>query len=126
MKPVDQTIFGEKGDCFEACLASILEIPLEVIPVFKESDWFRRTNEWLAKRGLFYVEVRFDEDGLDLMQKFMGYHLICGVAERGLHHAVIGYKGVIVHDPHPSRAGIPPEEDKTYGFLIPLWEKGSL
>jgi hypothetical protein len=126
LKPIDQTVFGEKGDCFEACLASILEIPLEVIPVFKESDWFKRVNEWLVTRGLFYIEVRFDEEAINLMKKFMGYHLMCGVAERGLHHAVVGFKGDVVHDPHPSKAGFPPEASLTYGFLIPLWEKGSL
>lgn len=126
MKPVDQTILGEKGNCFAACLASILEIPIDIIPEFNDPQWLRLTNEWLAKRGLFYIEVKFEDDHYEFLKKFMGYHLICGRAWRNFDHAVVGYKGEIVHDPHPSKAGFPPEASLTYGFLIPSWEKGSL
>ena len=37
MKPVDQTLLasrGEPGDCWRACIASILELPIEDVPHF--------------------------------------------------------------------------------------------
>ena len=41
MKPVDQTLFGEgRGNCLPACIASVLELPLEAVPHFVlEDDW---------------------------------------------------------------------------------------
>lgn len=51
MKAIDQTTFGKEGNCFAASLASVLELPLDSVPNFcvaYPSDWFAKTNEWLA------------------------------------------------------------------------------
>jgi len=35
MKPVDQTAFGpSKGNCLSASIASLLELPIEDVPLF--------------------------------------------------------------------------------------------
>lgn len=41
MKPVDQTTFGfPGGNCFSACIASLLEMPLDDVPYFMHGDWY--------------------------------------------------------------------------------------
>jgi hypothetical protein len=55
MKPVYQRIIDAgKGDCFAACLASILELPLESVPNFRaletpEADMNKLAREWLKE-----------------------------------------------------------------------------
>jgi hypothetical protein len=85
--PVDQTTYGlHDGNCFSACLASILEIPIAGVPVFLGSYW-DDFLPWLAERGL----------GASLYRKRFA----------GKMHACVAYDGTIVHDPHPSRDGLP-------------------
>lgn len=51
MIPVDQTTYGHTdGNCFSACVASILEIPIEEVPntLGVNAELMR----WLAGRGL--------------------------------------------------------------------------
>lgn len=130
MKPLHQTIFGgdngdstARGNCFAACIASILELPLEAVPNFCDhDDWRHHVNEWLQPRGLFYVDFRLDDGSwrIEHAVQYAGYHVISGPAERGLRHAVVGYKGNAVHDPHPSGAML--LEDQEFGFLVPTLE----
>ncbi len=44
MKPVDQTTFGHPGgNCFSACVASLLEMSVDQVPYFMgHDDWFGR------------------------------------------------------------------------------------
>ena len=49
MIPVTQTTFAPAGNCLAACLASILEVPIEAIPNFHANDDF-----WLN----FYTYIR--------------------------------------------------------------------
>ena len=66
MKPVMQTIFPSddnplRGNCFAACIASLLEMSLEDVPHLTEhDDWRERTNDWLGGLGLGMVEVFLD------------------------------------------------------------------
>jgi len=59
VKPVDMTILGRQGDCWRACIASIVEVPIEVVPHFMlDADldgggWAQAraaTDLWLAER----------------------------------------------------------------------------
>lgn len=129
MKPVMQTRLGADGNCFEACIASILEIPLEEVPdlggAATPEKWATIINVWLAKRGLQYVELDYQEDGDALWRCISTYHIIIGHELRGVYHAVVGKNGKPVHDPYPGGA----EEfvwggDFTrLGFLICTGEK---
>lgn len=59
MIPVDQTIpKPPKGDCFRACIASILELPILNLPNphHPEFHWWDAWNKWLDDRGLDLVE----------------------------------------------------------------------
>ncbi len=110
MKPVDQTIFGMPlGNCFQACVASILELPLEAVPNFNEYEhmWFPEFCEWAQLRGLNPVicDVRDKDEWPSLCGK-AGYYIASGPGPRGIFHAVVYNGPEMVHDPHPSREGI--------------------
>lgn len=107
MKPIDQTKLhnpedGVNGNCMAASLASILELPLSEVPKFEdmgESKWWIALRRWLKRLGFhllawdkeFYMPV---------------YFIAGGPSPRGVEHSVV-YRGTkMVHDPHPSRAGL--------------------
>ncbi len=119
MKPVSQTLFGDKiGNCFAACIASLLELPINEVPNFcayPADSWTEKLDEWLAARGLFSVEVRLDPEKPVLYPVPVGvFCILTGPSPRGSFlHSVIGgsvrcgeqHGFEIVHDPHPSGAG---------------------
>lgn len=111
---------GERGNCFATCIASILEAPLAEVPNFCNSDlWRWDLNRWLAPRGLTYVDVSLPGDARDELVEFWGYHVISGDGPRGHRHSVVGLKGEIVWDPHPSRAGLLGKpDDWEFGLLV--------
>jgi hypothetical protein len=126
MKPQHQTQFGTgkngepHGNCFATALACILELPVEEVPNFCETDdWRLRVDAWLAQFGLFYMDIEL-KDGLTAPEVFAaaGYHVISGDGPRGCRHSVVGRAGCFVHDPHPSGEGLLTKEE--FGFLVPL------
>jgi len=101
--PVDQLT---EHDCLRACVASLLSIPVEEVPDFGiEAGQWDRLNAWLGERGLYAV-------CLDA-QAFKpwvpsGYHMMGGKPAGGDadRHMVVGWRGEMVHDPHPTRYGL--------------------
>lgn len=101
MKPVFQTIVHpEHGNCWAACLASILECPLECIPNFMadgESYFRLREQEWLRSQGLYVVRVFHPWDGCSKglscdIRSLMDMPFIASVPSQkfeGVSHAVI-------------------------------------
>jgi len=115
MRPVDQTTFGGEGNCVSACIASILEAPIEEVPFFfgpPDVGWLR-AHTWLWRRGLHLLQVDTRADWI-----VCGYMVLEGPSPRGLGHAVVGYAGVMTHDPHPSRGGLVSVESAR--VLVPL------
>lgn len=48
-----QLVTGNKrGDCFRACLANILEIPIEQVPNYYSRAWYLKTQRFLRQYGL--------------------------------------------------------------------------
>lgn len=99
MKPVLQTIFGrDNGNCFNACLASVLEIELSSIPYFMHDDnWIEKYNQWLIENfGVYVLDVSTETPETTLK----GYHLIVGYNEiSDCYHSQVGFNGKVVHDP---------------------------
>lgn len=113
MKPVDQTTFGVPGgNCFSACVASLLHLSIDEVPYFMGAeDWFAYFEEWLQTRNhypLCFHLHRYTPRGL---------HILSGLSPRGP-HSVVARGTEIVHDPHPSRAGLLERGDAI--VLIPL------
>lgn len=135
MKPVDQTNFGMPGgNCFSACLASLLEIDLAEVPYFMgEADWVGAVNRWLQPRGLYALLLK-SNDGEDY-RFLQGFYILSGTSPRAngeidpetklpWQHSVIARGNKVVHDPHPSRAGILSRLDAV--VLLPLDPAGLL
>ena len=123
MKKVYQTKFGNiSGNCFPACVASILEIPLETIPnvcVLGE-DWFESFLFWCGTIGFSYVELFGEYRKMTDGQLCM----VTGKSPRGdFRHCVVGrFEGgkiEIIHDPHPDGTGIDGDAEQ-YGVFIPI------
>jgi len=149
MIPVTQTRTGApKGNCTEACIASLLECSLEEVPsLWHEDDGEEGPRDptgqrnfqlyaFIVSRGFFFACYRFEHDYplTELAQQFkrlpvpavthmeQGY-IIGGHTPDGVPHAVVGGVGGVVHDPNPSRRGIVTFDEVT--VLVPLdvvWE----
>lgn len=114
MIPVMQTIFTNTntlgGNCLPAAVASILELPLYVVPHFVQldidsngkDDWYKLLMDWLKIRGLHIQQRVLGEPNVD------EYYLVTGQSPRysQLHHAVVYKNGLLVHDPHPDNTGV--------------------
>lgn len=115
---VYQTIFGNDprnpGNCFQACVASLFDLPLEDVPHFvAEKNWWRFLEQWLLQFGLYPVNIEY--------KGFMpqGYTILNGKSPRGYAHSVIVKGGRIVHDPHPAGGGVEPED---YTVFVKIME----
>jgi len=116
------------GNCFEACIASLLECPLHAVPDFPRDngDFIEAVQRWLSStENMFYCRVPVDEDS-DAAAAFVTgdvWHVIEGVSERGGQHACVGLNGRLVHDPHPGGHGLVKVE--SFGFLASRMKEGS-
>ena len=128
MIPIKQTKVGKQGNCFEACIASVLECSIEDIPNIrneKHECCNEILNEWLSQRGLFYLELRVLQGHEDLVFGHGDfYYFQIGLTERsealgGLGHCVVCKQGRMVFDPHPSSAGLlPSDENALIGVFL--------
>jgi hypothetical protein len=138
MKPVMQTIFPTEekpmqGNCFAACIASILEISIEDVPDFcaKPGDWATACNEWLANFGLALLSVKAETEPFPMFPLPAGvWCLPYGITDRHptrLHSIVGRSRGGLsdgrfdieyVHDPFPGGNKI--QKLKGVDFLIPI------
>jgi hypothetical protein len=97
MTPVDQDVFGEgKGNCWAACIASLLDLPLSEVPNFcgepeRNDNWFKDTDEWLKQRG--YRIIGF-EGATGISMGEGAYALVTGPSPRGnFSHVVVWESG---------------------------------
>ena len=95
---------GERGNCWQAAVASVLELPLDEVPNIQEWDdsivWFDKFREWLRQYGLSALGL--STGGNITIQ---GYHLIeckSTTLNNGELHVVVGLNGKVVHDPNPN------------------------
>lgn len=106
---VDQTILyspgaTKKGNCTEASVASILGLTLDQVPDFRANG-----DDALSFWDAF--ETFINSHGFEVMMLPGDYapdalYLASGLSPRGVHHMVVMRGGKLVHDPHPSKAGI--------------------
>lgn len=132
MIPITQTRVhtesGPPGNCFPAAIASLLHCDLDAVPQPEEGDrndwgaYWPRVAEFLACRGLFMLLVPHGPDSHESTATYAGWErslcMAMGMGPRGHRHVVV-YRGhELVHDPHPSRAGLVSIEALAY--LVPL------
>jgi len=122
MNPVYQTIFGGKeGNCFQAALASIMELPLKDVPhfmLYDDDNWWEKYENWAKQFGLQPIGI--DPGG---EWKPRGWHLILGGSPRGdFDHCIVGFAGKPVHDPYPN-GKCELNDIKSYEFFVQLEPK---
>ncbi len=97
------------GNCWSACLASILDVDLADVPNFVGDDddpnneWPDNCIEWLKERSYLLDWWRIGEGGDP-----SGWAIAGGLARgRGdIRHACVFFNGQPWFDPHPSNAGL--------------------
>lgn len=140
MTPVRQRVFVAThpkgyGDCMRACLASVLDYPLErVLDVCTDevrADWSGSIGRWLADRGLILRPRRLGDPRLAGV-----YGIGTGDSPRGAFlHAVVTKGDRVVFDPHPSDDGVTrlhhvevlealTEEQEALHLRGELWRRG--
>jgi hypothetical protein len=125
----DKTVKNDgHGNCFHACVASILELPLRKVANFttiEPGEWFKRWAVWLGDRGFKLTHSRGGEAP-------SGYSIATVFTERTypadhplkpgarIAHACVAFDGVVVHDPYP----LPTQEREIryYAMIVPLTE----
>lgn len=112
MTPQRQTIFvatNEKarGNCMSACIASILDLPLDQVidttsDEVRDAGFWEPIHDWLEDRGF---EMHYVTHGSPMLVN--QYSIGTGKSPRGnFNHAVVCKNGVMVFDPHPSDDGV--------------------
>jgi len=119
MKPIMQTKFNEDGNCWQAAVASLLEIPLEAVPDFsnkanpnRQTDWFTHFSHWLFDEFSMFVWIYNPE------REIPAFHILAGESPRGFSHAVVARKDEIIHDPHPEGGGLVKLEERYLFFPL--------
>jgi hypothetical protein len=111
MIPVDQEFLhkpeeGSIGDCMRACLASVLELPISAVPHFAKlyptaPEFWNELMDWVELQGYDFSHV-VPLSCIDPER----FYIVGGPSPRSGRHAVVSKGMDIVHDPHPSRAGL--------------------
>jgi hypothetical protein len=129
VKAVNQTLFGKGvGNCFAACVASILEVPLESLPHFcvdYPDPWYEHFLEWCDEHGVCAMTIDTTRETEQLvLQWCAGVALPCialGDNARGK-HAVVLHRGGLCHDPNPNNG---PEGLRSINFVVFLTVSGA-
>ena len=125
MKPVDQTKmtaldYTIHGNCLAACLASLLEMSLNEVPVLEDAGdqwadllWDFLQSHGYELQGSFYPrspDIQAWWPQLEQRSRGVAGFYIAGGKSHRTHvkrgHAVLYQKAMMVHDPHPSRSGL--------------------
>lgn len=114
MKEIEQTILDPpEGNCFAACVASILELPIEIVPNYRsgdglDKDWWFDWQRWLKPLNLAFVGWNHPiAPDPDVCADVLRGYSICTIRyERpsgGLNHSVVCLNGELRWNPHPLR-----------------------
>lgn len=109
MIPHTQTIFvndprGIPGDCMRTAVAALLELPTEAVPHFAlyDREWYTAFTMWLGVIGFTMRPLAASNVDREC--------IALGMSPRGVEHVVVWGPEGMLHDPHPSRAGIEPRQ----------------
>ena len=89
---------GSKN-CMQCCVSYMLGLPLESVPNFATAGGWDRFASFAESQG--YAAVMLPGN-----HEFEADYLASGATERGTPHMVVMNDGKLVHDPHPSNAGL--------------------
>jgi hypothetical protein len=105
---------GDPGDCFAACIASVMDMGLAAIPNFNQTTGnghlvtpvgTRKLRKWLAPHGHTYAEFGFQLPTLNNLLENMHNvmpettYLLIGRTNTYHIHCVVAKGGAVIHDP---------------------------
>ena len=108
MKKVFQTKFGSEGNCFAACIASLVETDIENLPFLSnyKDNWDKyldATNEYLRTNFEIILLYNDYEDWADYINDNFknSFYIVSGDSNKdGLEHAVLYKNGKLNHNPN--------------------------
>lgn len=110
MKPIQQSA---NNDCIRACVASLLELPLESVPNFMDKGpegYWGAIQEWLYPQGLYLLQIELNEHTRWNAVQHPALCVIFGELESGTSHAVVGKfevgEFIPLWDPLPESNGL--------------------
>jgi len=126
MKKIYQSKFGNEGNCFAACIASILEIELDSLPFLADfndnwKDYLNALNTNLKSRFNLFIEYTTHENWESIFEDSFkdSYYIVSGESDQeGLEHAVIFKNGTLQHNPNPN--GVEMIRATTYYLFIKI------
>lgn len=102
-KPTLQTTWGKKGNCLNACIATLFDVDINDVPWFDDDNenWIFDLSDWMRGRfGKYICTVKFRSDDQSAL---LGDSLvIASIVSPNLdveRHAVITQNYMIVFDP---------------------------
>lgn len=118
----DNGIMVQKGNCFAACIASLMERNitdvLNVEELYVLPDWEIILQRWLNEHkwewrtdmnfNCFHDRLNYATED-DMRNRYYlqdDYYLISGKTVRNIQHLCIYKAGILIHDPHPSNEGL--------------------
>lgn len=126
---------GIMGDCYRTAVACLLDLPPDDVPHFyanenkSDPEVRKELQNWLVKEHRLGIAAVYFNCQLSITEvmEFVGrwnpglYYLFSGGSERDTFHVVVCRDGKMVHDPHPSGAGLIGPFQDTYccEFLVP-------
>lgn len=104
MTPVYQDRFDEDGtgpgNCMQAAVASLLNLPLGSVPDFIERTDPEQSMRWFLLLNGYEMAVR----SRDFVPP--GYYLVSGISTQGHEHLTVYKDGALAHDPNPHGRGL--------------------
>ena len=114
MKKIYQTCFGGKdapleqqGNCFQACVATVLQMPLEEAFDARQGtddEWFDEFIKWLEQYGLGCIWLESTKENPARCSACCGIHIMeckSDTLYQGESHVVVINEGLLFHDPNP-------------------------
>ncbi|UCV00252.1 hypothetical protein [Acidovorax radicis] len=86
-------------NCMQCCVGFLLGLPLEQVPHFMNDGGWELFEEYASSQGYSAVMLPGNRE-------FEADYLASGNTERGTSHMVVMNDGKLIHDPHPSNAGL--------------------
>lgn len=99
-------------DCLRCCLATVLGLPYDDVPDFVaeyDVEWREALGAWLDARGHLGLWFQASHDQEICGSSIGGREALWiagGLSPRGSEHTVVYRGATMLHDPHPSKAGL--------------------
>lgn len=121
-RPTLQTRFDERGNCLNACIATLFDVGIDEVPWFEDENenWIFELSEWVqGKFGKYVCPVKFQsDDQAVLLGESLTIANIISPNPNVERHAVITQNYRIVFDPMCGEVDEPITDKHDATFLL--------